>query len=151
MKPEVAIVGAGYVGMPLARGFADAGQNVALIDVSPSVVDGINRGESHIDDVPSDELKKLVDGGRVSATTDYDVLKEAAAIIIALPTPLSSQREPDLSIMRGAVEEIASRLSKDQLVVLESTTYPGTTREEVKPILEEKSGLEAGADFHLAF
>src|SRR5438552_8074683 len=108
MKPEVAIVGAGYVGMPLARVFADAGKNVVLIDVSPSVVDGINRGESHIDDVPSAELKKLVDDGRVRATTDYEALKDAAAIVIALPTPLSSQREPDLSIVRAAVEEIAS-------------------------------------------
>src|SRR5437764_11299678 len=151
MKPEVAIVGAGYVGMPLARVFADAGKNVVLIDVNAGVVDGINSGESHIDDVPSGELKKLVDGGRLSATTDYDAIKGADAILIALPTPLSSQREPDLSIVRAAVEEIASRLSKEQLVVLESTTYPGTTREEVKPILEERSGLEAGADFHLAF
>ena len=151
MKPDVAIVGAGYVGMPLARVFADAGKNVVLIDVNAGVVDGINRGESHIDDVPSGELKKLVDGGRLSATTDYDAIKGADAILIALPTPLSSQREPDLSIVRAAVEEIASRLSKEQLVVLESTTYPGTTREEVKPILEERSGLEAGADFHLAF
>jgi len=151
VKPDVAIVGAGYVGMPLARVFADAGKNVVLIDVNAGVVDGINSGESHIDDVPSGELKKLVDGGRLSATTDYDAIKGADAILIALPTPLSSQREPDLSIVRAAVEEIASRLSKEQLVVLESTTYPGTTREEVKPILEERSGLEAGADFHLAF
>jgi UDP-N-acetyl-D-glucosamine dehydrogenase len=137
--------------MPLARVFGDAGKNVVLIDVNTDVVDGINRGESHIDDVPSGELKKLVDGGRLSATTDYDAIKDVDAILIALPTPLSSQREPDLSIVRAAVEEIASRLSREQLVVLESTTYPGTTREEVKPILEERSGLEAGADFHLAF
>jgi UDP-N-acetyl-D-glucosamine dehydrogenase len=114
------------------------------------VVDGINRGASHIPDVTSDALKPLVDSGRVSATTDYDALKEVDAILIALPTPLSSQREPDLSIVKGAVAEIAPRLRKGQLVVLESTTYPGTTRECLQPILE-RSGLKAGEDFHLAF
>jgi len=146
----VAIIGAGYVGMPLARVFADAGKVVLLVDVDREVVDGINRGASHIPDVSSDALKPLVDSGRVSATTDYDALKEVDAILIALPTPLSSQREPDLSIVKGAVAEIAPRLQKGQLVVLESTTYPGTTRECLQPILE-RSGLKAGADFHLAF
>jgi UDP-N-acetyl-D-glucosamine dehydrogenase len=150
MKPEVAIVGAGYVGMPLARAFAQGGKTVILVDVDDEVVTGINRGESHIGDVASDELKALVDSGRVSATTDYDVLADADAILIALPTPLSSQREPDLSIVRGAVEEIAPRLRRGQVVVLESTTYPGTTRECVQPILE-RTGLKAGEDFHLAF
>jgi UDP-N-acetyl-D-glucosamine dehydrogenase len=150
MKPDVAIVGAGYVGMPLAQVFADAGKNVVLIDVDADVVEGINRGESHIPDVPSGHLKKLVDDGRVSATVDYDALADAGAILIALPTPLSSQREPDLSILRSAAEQIAPRLRKGQVVVLESTTYPGTTREEVQPILE-RGGLKAGEDFHLAF
>src|SRR3954447_12750766 len=150
MKPDVAIVGAGYVGMPLARVFADARKNVVLVDVNADVVAGINRGESHIGDVPSGELEQLVSDGRVSATTDYDALKDAAAVIVALPTPLSSQREPDLSFVRAAAEEIAPRLQKGQLVILESTTYPGTTRECVKPILET-SGLTAGEDFHLAF
>jgi UDP-N-acetyl-D-glucosamine dehydrogenase len=150
MKREVAIVGAGYVGMPLAAVFARAGKKVVLVDVNHTVVEGINRGESHIDDVPSGELKQLVDDGRITATTDYDALKDSDAIVIALPTPLSSQREPDLSIVGAAVTEIASRLANGHLVVLESTTYPGTTREYVKPILE-RSGLEAGKDFHLAF
>jgi UDP-N-acetyl-D-glucosamine dehydrogenase len=150
MKPDLAIVGAGYVGMPLAQVFAEAGKNVVLVDISDEVVAGINRGESHIGDVSSGELKKLVDEGRVMATSEYDALKDADAILIALPTPLSSQREPDLSIVRGAVEEIASRLRQGQLVVLESTTYPGTTRECLQPILES-SGLKAGTDFHLAF
>jgi UDP-N-acetyl-D-glucosamine dehydrogenase len=150
MKPEVAIVGAGYVGMPLARAFAQGGKTVVLVDIDDDVVTGINRGESHIGDVTSDELKALVDSGRVSATTDYDVLADADAILIALPTPLSSQREPDLSIVRGAVEDIAPRLRRGQVVVLESTTYPGTTRECVQPILE-RTGLKAGEDFHLAF
>jgi UDP-N-acetyl-D-glucosamine dehydrogenase len=150
MKPDVAIVGAGYVGMPLARAFAQGGKAVVLVDIDDEVVAGINRGESHIGDVPSDELEPLVESGRISATTDYDLLEDADAILIALPTPLSSQREPDLSIVRGAVEEIAPRLRKGHVVVLESTTYPGTTRECIQPILE-RTGLKAGEDFHLAF
>jgi UDP-N-acetyl-D-glucosamine dehydrogenase len=150
MGANIAIVGAGYVGMPLARVFADAGKNVVLVDVDQAVVDGINRGESHIADVPSEVLKALVDAGRVSATTDYDAMKDVDAILIALPTPLSAHREPDLTIVESAVAEIAPRLRKGQVVVLESTTYPGTTRESLQPILE-RSGLKAGEDFHLAF
>jgi UDP-N-acetyl-D-glucosamine dehydrogenase len=150
MQPEVGIVGAGYVGMPLAQAFAESGKSVVLLDVQQDVVDAINRGESHIGDVSSGALKRFVDEGRISASTDYDVLKDVDAILIALPTPLSSQREPDLSIVEAAVEEIALRLRKGQVVVLESTTYPGTTRESLHPILES-SGLEAGKDFHLAF
>jgi UDP-N-acetyl-D-glucosamine dehydrogenase len=150
MKPEVAIVGAGYVGLPLARVFAEAGKPVVLVDINGEVVAGINRGESHIGDVPSDSVKRLVDRGLLIATTDYDVLREPDAILIALPTPLSSQREPDLTILRGAAREISTRLRSGQVVVLESTTYPGTTRECVQPILEE-SGLRAGSDFQLAF
>jgi UDP-N-acetyl-D-glucosamine dehydrogenase len=150
MKPDVAIIGAGYVGMPLARAFARGGKTVVLVDTDEAVVAGVNRGESHIGDVPSEELKPFVDAGRVSATSDYEVLRDADAILIALPTPLSSQREPDLSIVRGAVEDIAPRLRKGHVVVLESTTYPGTTRECLQPILE-RSGLKAGEDFHLAF
>ena len=150
MKAEIAIVGAGYVGVPLAQVFANAGRSVVLVDVQADRIAQLNRGESYIEDVPSEELKRLVDDGRVSATTDYDVLREVDAILIALPTPLSEQREPDLSIVLSATAEIALRLQKGQLVVLESTTYPGTTRERVKPLLEE-SGLTAGTDFHLAF
>jgi UDP-N-acetyl-D-glucosamine dehydrogenase len=150
MSADVAIVGAGYVGMPLARVFADAGKTVVLVDVNQAVVDGINRGESHIGDVPSDSLKTLVDAGQVSATTDYDALKDVDAILIALPTPLSKHREPDLTIVESAAAEIAPRLRKGQVVVLESTTYPGTTRESLQPILE-RSGMKAGEDFHLAF
>jgi UDP-N-acetyl-D-glucosamine dehydrogenase len=150
MKPDVAIIGAGYVGMPLARVFANGGKNVLLRDVKREVVDAINRGESHIADVPSGELKKLVDDGRVGATLDMKDAAEAEAILIALPTPLSSQREPDLSIVEAAVEELAPHLRTGHLVVLESTTYPGTTREVIQPILES-GGLKAGSDFHLAF
>jgi UDP-N-acetyl-D-glucosamine dehydrogenase len=150
MKPDVAIVGAGYVGLPLAKVFAEAGKNVVLRDVQSQLVDAVNSGESHIGDVPSGELKKLVDAGRIRATLDLGEAAEAEAILIALPTPLSSQREPDLSIVKAAVEELTPHLRKGQLVVLESTTYPGTTREVLQPILE-RGGLKVGEDFHLAF
>jgi UDP-N-acetyl-D-glucosamine dehydrogenase len=150
VKPEIAIIGAGYVGVPLAQVFADAGRRVVLVDVQQSRVDRLNNGDSYIEDVPSDVLGKLVGAGLISATTDYDILREVDAILIALPTPLSRQREPDLSIVLSAVGQIAPRLRKGHLVVLESTTYPGTTREEILPILET-SGLKIGEDFHLAF
>jgi UDP-N-acetyl-D-glucosamine dehydrogenase len=150
VKPEIAIIGAGYVGVPLAQVFADAGRRVVLVDVVQERVDQLNRGESYIEDVPSEVLGKLVESGLLFATSDYDILREADAILIALPTPLSRQREPDLSIVVNAAREIASRLRKGHLVVLESTTYPGTTREEILPILEQ-GGLVVGQDFHLAF
>ena len=151
MKRDIAIVGAGYVGLPLAQVFADAGRTVVLVDVDPERVAQLNRGQSYIEDVPSENLKRLVDDGRVTATTEYDELREADAILVALPTPLSRQREPDLRILVSASEEIAKRLRPGHLVVLESTTYPGTTREQVLPVLEAGSGLRAGQDFHLAF
>jgi UDP-N-acetyl-D-glucosamine dehydrogenase len=150
MKRDVAIVGAGYVGVPLAQVFAEAGKKVVLVDVSEQRAAMLNRGESYIEDVPSDALRTLVSEQGLSATTDYDVLRESQNILIALPTPLSKRREPDLSILLGATQQIALRLQRGQLVVLESTTYPGTTREEVQPILE-RSGLKVGEDFHLAF
>jgi UDP-N-acetyl-D-glucosamine dehydrogenase len=146
---DVAIVGAGYVGVPLAHTFAEAGRSVLLVDVMRAVVDALNRGESHIEDVPGEALAPHVRAGRLAATTDYDALRGADAILVALPTPLSKQREPDLSILRAATAEIAKRLRPGHLVVLESTTYPGTTRE-LQPLLEQ-SGLEAGKDFNLAF
>ena len=148
---DVAIIGAGYVGLPLAQVFAEAGKAVVLVDVSAERVAAIQAGESYIEDVPSERLKQLVDDRLLAATTDYDVLRDTDAILIALPTPLSRQREPDLSIVLGATREIAKRLRPGHLVVLESTTYPGTTRDDVKPLLEAGSGLEAGEDFHLAF
>src|SRR5947208_4033034 len=150
MPHDVAILGAGYVGVPLGQVFAEAGLDVALVDVLPERVAAVNRGESYIEDVPTETLRSVVESGRLEATTDYDVLREADAILIALPTPLSSNREPDLSIVLDATRELAKRLRPGHLVVLESTTYPGTTRECLLPILEE-SGLTAGEDFHLAF
>jgi len=150
VKGPVGIVGAGYVGLPLACVFADAGHRVVLIESNPEKVELVRRGESYIGDVPSDELRRHVEAGAIDPTSDYDALKETEAILLALQTPLSPQREPDLSIVLSAVEELAGRLQKGQLVVLESTTYPGTTRERLLPLLE-RHGLRVGEDFHLAF
>ena len=147
---DVAIVGAGYVGLPLGQVFSEAGRSVLLIDVAAGVVDGINRGESHIEDVSYETLRPLVESGSLRATTSYDELRDADAIMIALPTPLSRQREPDLSIVADAAREIGKRLRQGQLVVLESTTYPGTTREVLLPELE-RSGLRVGEHFNLAY
>jgi UDP-N-acetyl-D-glucosamine dehydrogenase len=150
MSQTIAIIGAGYVGVPLADTFGRAGHSIVLIDVQPNRVEQLNRGESYVEDVPSERVKELIDAGRLKATLDYDELSDVDSILIALPTPLSDQREPDLSIVLDATRDIAKRLKKGHLVVLESTTYPGTTRESLKPILEESS-LTAGEDFHLAF
>jgi UDP-N-acetyl-D-glucosamine dehydrogenase len=147
---DVAVIGAGYVGVPLAATFAEAAQRVLLVDVQPAVVDALNRGESHIEDVSSDRLAPLVESGRIVATTDYELVKQAQAVLIALPTPLSRQREPDLSYIERAAMSLAPVLQRGQTVVLESTTWPGTTREILLPLLEEGSGLKAGEDFHLA-
>ena len=147
---DVAVVGAGYVGVPLAQTFADAGRRVLVVDVVPELVEALNHGHSHIQDVPSERLAPHVESGRIAATTDYEQLRQAKAILIALPTPLTPQREPDLSYVERASHAIGQVLQRGQVVVLESTTYPGTTREVVQPILEERSGLKAGEDFHLA-
>jgi len=151
VKGPVAIIGAGYVGLPLAEVFAGAGNRVLLVEANPEKVELVKRGKSYIRDVPSEGLARLVESGAIDITTDYEALSEAEAILIALQTPLTAQREPDLSIVLGAAAQLAPRLRKGQLVVLESTTYPGTTRERLQPILENGSGLKAGQDFHLAF
>jgi UDP-N-acetyl-D-glucosamine dehydrogenase len=148
---DIAVIGAGYVGLPLAQTFAEAGQKVVLVDVVPSLVETLNRGDSHIDDVPSEKLRPLVESGAITATTDYSVVRDSDAVLIAVPTPLSRQREPDLSYVERAATDVAPHLRAGHVVVLESTTYPGTTREILQPLLEDGSGLKAGADFHLAF
>ncbi len=147
---DVAVIGAGYVGLPLAATFAEAGGRVLVIDVQQQIVDALNGGTSHIEDVTSERLAPLVDKGLVVASTDYEQVKRAHAVLIALPTPLSRQREPDLSYIERAARSLAPVIQRGQVVVLESTTWPGTTREILQPILEEGSGLEAGVDFHLA-
>ena len=151
MTWDIAVIGAGYVGMPHAQTFAEAGQKVVLMDVQQHVVDGINRGESHIKDVSSEVLKKLVDTGLITASTDYAVVSDSNAVVIAVPTPLTDQRVPDLTYIESAARSIAPYIRNGHVVVLESTTYPGTTREILRPILEAGSGLKAGEDFYLAF
>jgi UDP-N-acetyl-D-glucosamine dehydrogenase len=150
MGYDVAVVGAGYVGLPLSTTFAEAGCKVLVVDVVAPVVEALNRGESHIEDVANDRWARLVEQGLVHATTDYADMRDAEAILIALPTPLSKQREPDLSIVEAATRGVAQVLRAGQTVVLESTTWPGTTREVLLPILEQGSGLKVGEGFFLA-
>jgi UDP-N-acetyl-D-glucosamine dehydrogenase len=147
---HVAIIGLGYVGLPLATAFAKGGFRVTGVEIDPQKVEAISTGQSYIPDVPDEELGPHVASGRLTATLDYDVLAEVDALFICVPTPYDVQRAPDLSFIRSASESIRSRLRPGQLVVLQSTTYPGTTEEVVLPILEE-SGLRAGRDFFLAF
>jgi UDP-N-acetyl-D-glucosamine dehydrogenase len=148
--PSVGVIGMGYVGLPLATTLAEAGVAVVGLDAVQSKVDMLNRGESYIEDVGSDRLEPLVTAGLVQATTSWDAMRWVDTLIICLPTPLDDHREPDLSAVLGAAESLSQRLRPGQLVVLESTTYPGTTRDELTPILE-RSGLVAGRDFHVAF
>jgi UDP-N-acetyl-D-glucosamine dehydrogenase len=144
----VGIIGLGYVGLPLAVAFAKEGCDVIAVDVDSRKIEAIEAGDSYIEDVPSELLGELKD--RIHATTRYARLAKADAVIICVPTPLTRNREPDLGPLIDSTRGLAEVLQADQLVVLESTTYPGTTRERVAPLLEE-SGLAAGRDFHLAF
>jgi UDP-N-acetyl-D-glucosamine dehydrogenase len=149
MRKEVAIVGAGYVGLPLAVAFAEVGTPALLIDVDRGKVESLRRGESYVEDVPSELLARLVGDDLIAADTRLAGLAEADAIVICLPTPLSRNREPDLSIVTAATRAIAPHVRPGHLVVLDSTTFPGTTREVLRPLLEA-DGLRAGEDFHLA-
>jgi UDP-N-acetyl-D-glucosamine dehydrogenase len=144
----VGIIGLGYVGLPLAVAFAEAGHPVIGVDVSERLVEELNAGRTRVEDVGGERVAAL--GDRFRATTDSTELAAADAVLICVPTPLANQREPDLSYIADAGRALAAVLREGQLVVLESTTYPGTTRERLQPILEE-SGLSAGTDFHLAF
>ena len=143
MTKAIAIIGAGYVGLPLAAAFAGAGRSVTCIDSDETKIAAITAGQSYIEDVPAAEIARLVAAGLLAASTSYAACVEADAILICLPTPLSTNREPDLTIVTEATKRIARHLQPDTLVVLESTTYPGTTREVLRPILET-SGLRAG-------
>ena len=145
---QIAIIGLGYVGLPLAVAFAERGHDVVGYDTSVERVERLARGESDIEDVPSERLRALTD--RLVATTEPERLSECDTILICVPTPLASEREPDLSYVRASAETIASVLREGQLVVLESTTYPGTTREELLPLLEA-GGMKVGEGFHLAY
>lgn len=149
MTVDLAVVGLGYVGLPLVYEAVHAGMSVRGYDVSERVVEGLNSGVSHIDDLSGAQVAELVERG-FRATTDSSVLGEAETIVICVPTPLAEDGGPDLGAVRAAVTDISRHLRPGQLVVLESTTYPGTTEEVVQPILES-GGLKAGKDFHLAF
>ncbi len=145
---QIGIIGLGYVGLPLAVAFAAAGDDVVGLDVDAEKVVELNSGRSYIEDVPDSVLAPL--GERLRATTDYADLVICDAVILCVPTPLSDAREPDLSYLLDSAAALAGVLREGQLVVLESTTYPGTTRERLRPLLEG-SGLQAGSGFHLAF
>ena len=144
------VIGLGYVGLPLAVEAADAGLDVIGLDTSKRVVDLLTRGESHIGDVPAERVAAHVESGRLRATTDASALQRCDAIAICVPTPLGKTRDPDVSYIVAASEAVAANLRPGQLVTLESTTYPGTTREILLPVLEA-SGLHVGRDFYLCF
>ena len=145
---KIGIVGLGYVGLPLAAAFAEAGHEVVGLDTDPRKVEGLNAGRSHVEDVGDAALAPLAE--RLRATGNQADLASCEAIVICVPTPLTGSREPDLTYLLDSATALSGVLQPEQLVVLESTTYPGTTRERLQPILEE-SGLSAGRDFHLAF
>ena len=147
---RVGVIGLGYVGLPLAVEFAKAGFRVTGLDVDRARVEGIDRARSYIQDVPSADLRRLRAAGRLSATTSFDALGAQDAIIICVPTPLRKTREPDMSYIVSATDQIAQRVRRVQLIVLESTTYPGTTDEVILPALEAR-GLKVGRDLCLAF
>jgi len=150
-KTSVAcVVGLGYVGLPLAVEFARAGIRTIGVEVSAPKVEMVNRGESYIGDVDGEELSQVVGGGVLTATTDFGVLDGADTINICVPTPLRKTKDPDISYIVAAVEEIRKTLRSGQLIILESTTYPGTTEEVILPQLVE-NGMEPGKDFFLAF
>jgi UDP-N-acetyl-D-glucosamine dehydrogenase len=144
----IGVIGLGYVGLPLAVAFAEAGQRVIGVDTSAEKVNLIRNGESYIEDVPTDRLQAVAH--RIEATTRIGRLALADAIIVCVPTPLTANHEPDLTPLMSAASALTDVLQAGQLVVLESTTYPGTTRERLQPLLEE-TGMIAGRDFHLAF
>ncbi len=147
---KVCVMGLGYVGLPLAVEKAKAGYTVLGFDVQKKKVDMVNAGINYIGDVVDEELKDLVKKGKLSATNDFDRLTECDVVTICVPTPIDVHKVPDLTFVRNTAEEISKRMHKDMLVVLESTTYPGTTEEILLPILE-RSGLKVGKDFYLAF
>jgi UDP-N-acetyl-D-glucosamine dehydrogenase len=148
---KIAIVGLGYVGLPLSLQFARSGVTVLGLDIDPVKVNAVNQGRSYIKHIPAETIADTIKAGTFSASTDFARIKEVSAIIICVPTPLNKNREPDISFITETGKAIAPYLTKGMLVVLESTTYPGTTDEDLRQILEIGSKLKAGTDFHLAF
>lgn len=150
-KAVVGVIGLGYVGLPLVQEFSNCGFQVMGFDIDDSKVEALNAGRSYIRHIPSERIAAIVQSKRFKATTDFDRLSETDCIVICVPTPLTETKEPDLSFIEGTASSISARLRPGQLIVLESTTYPGTTREVLLPILVGDSELELGKDFFLAF
>ena len=148
---KIAIVGLGYVGLPLALQFIRSGVEVLGLDIDPVKVDALNQGKSYIKHIESSAIAEAVKSGNFAASTDFKRVRETEAIIICVPTPLNKNREPDISYIIDTGSNIAPYLQKGMLVVLESTTYPGTTDEDLRAVLEKGSGMKAGVDFYLAF
>ncbi len=148
---KIAILGLGYVGLPLAAVFGEAGFTILGVDPDRRKIDVLKRGESHIQDVPTEVIARLVKGGKLIASTDFSILKEADAVSICVPTPLRKTGDPDMSFILSATDELAKYMHPGMVVVLESTTYPGTTREILLPKLGSEKGLTVGEDFFLAF
>ena len=148
---RIAIVGMGYVGLPLALQFGRSGIGVVGLDIDPKKVEQINQGRSYIKHILSEDIVRLRKSKKLEASTDFSRVKGVGAVIICVPTPLNKNREPDISYIIETGKGIAPHLRKGTLVVLESTTYPGTTDEDLRAVLEAGSGLKAGTDFHLAF
>jgi len=148
---KIAIVGLGYVGLPLSLQFARCGATVLGLDVDKSKVEALNAGRSYIKHITAADIKAVVDKKSFSASADFALVREVTAVIICVPTPLNKNREPDISFITETGKAMAPYLQKGTLVVLESTTYPGTTDEDLREVLESGSGLKAGTDFHLAF
>ncbi|MEG1372053.1 MAG: nucleotide sugar dehydrogenase, partial [Mucinivorans sp.] len=147
----VGVVGLGYVGLPLAVEKAKAGFKTIGFDVQAEKVDKVNQGKNYIGDVVDKDLATMVEQGTLSATTDFSFIKDVDFVAICVPTPLDTHQQPDLTYVKSSAEAIAEHLTKGTMVVLESTTYPGTTEELIKPILENGSGLKCGEDFYLGF
>jgi UDP-N-acetyl-D-glucosamine dehydrogenase len=148
---KIAVVGLGYVGLPLSLQFSRSCVSVLGIDVDPTKVDLLNNGQSYIKHIEQAAIAELLSSGKFSASTDFSLIKGVEAVVICVPTPLNKNREPDLSFIMQTGRSIAPHLAKGALVVLESTTYPGTTDTDLRSVLEAGSGMNAGADFHLAF
>lgn len=148
---RIGIVGLGYVGLPLGLAFAKAGNTVLGFDTDPAKIEALAKGVSYIHHIPSAAIGEAVQAGRLSATCDFSRASEPDSIVICVPTPLTVNRVPDLTYVEKTAHAIAPHVRRGQLIVLESTTYPGTTEEVMLPILEKGSGLKAGVDFHLAY
>src|SRR3984957_17380130 len=146
---SIGVVGLGYVGLPLVVAFAEAGEDVIAVDIDQRKIDSLRAGESYVEDIPSEQLRGALP--KIQATTEYDPLTQVEAIIVCVPTPLNDNREPDLGPLETSAEAVARVVRAGQIVVLESTTYPGTTRELLVPAIERQGSLRVGENVNVAF